>query len=233
MSWYASFGFKDFVLCAGYKSAVIKQFFLDYDLLFSDFKVSLGARDAVKILHRHSHEDWQVTVAETGLETMTGGRLKRVAPYLRGEQFMLTYGDGLADVDLHALADHHRQHGKLGTVTAVAPAGRFGELEMQGSSVTDFSEKPVTSRGLINGGYLVFQREFLDRLPDDDGLILEQEPLRELARERELSAYVHRGFWQCMDNSRDFQHLNSLWNAGDAPWKPAVQPAPQAYRRAA
>jgi glucose-1-phosphate cytidylyltransferase len=233
MSWYASFGFKDFVLCAGYKSGVIKQFFLDYDLLFSDFKLSLGARDTVKILNRHSHEDWQVTIAETGLETMTGGRLQRVGRYLRGEQFMLTYGDGLADVDLTALLEHHSQHGKLGTVTAVAPAGRFGELEMQGTTVTDFSEKPVTSRGLINGGYLVFQRAFLDRLPANDALILEQEPLRELARDGELSAYIHRGFWQCMDNSRDFQHLNSLWNAGDAPWIPAVEANSLTYRRAA
>lgn len=233
MRWYASFGHDEFILCAGYKSPVIKQFFLNYELLFSDFKLSLGSRDSVEVLHRHTHENWRVTIAETGLETMTGGRLKRVARYLNDDHFMLTYGDGLADVDLHALYDHHIQQGKLGTVTAVSPAGRFGELEISDDTVREFSEKPVTSRGLINGGYFVFQRSFLDRLPDDDSLVLEQEPLRELTREQELSAYVHQGFWQCMDNSRDYQHLNSLWNSGFAPWIPAVKTGPRLYRRAA
>jgi glucose-1-phosphate cytidylyltransferase len=221
------------VLCAGYKSAVIKQFFLNYEWQFSDVKLSLGSRDTIEVLHRHTHENWQVTIAETGLETMTGGRLKRVARYLKDDHFMLTYGDGLADVDLHALHQHHLKKGTLGTVTAVSPAGRFGELEMHGDTVAEFSEKPVTSRGLINGGYFVFQRAFLDRLPDDDRLVLEQEPLRDLTRDRELSAYVHQGFWQCMDNSRDFQHLNSLWSSGFAPWIPAPLSRPRVFRAAA
>ena len=220
MKTYARYGIKDFVLCLGYKSWVIKRFFLDYHLAESDFTLELGHDGPLDI---HSAglgcEDWKVTLAETGADAMTGCRLKRVEKYLRGDRFMLTYGDGVADVDLGKLLSCHKAHGKLGTVTAVQPPGRFGELEIEEGIVNDFSEKPPASKGFISGGFFVFERKFLSRLVDDPTLVLEQAPLMRLARDGELGAYQHDGFWHPMDSSRDYKYLNDLWSRNEAPWR--------------
>jgi glucose-1-phosphate cytidylyltransferase len=218
MGCYARHGFKRFIVCLGYKGWLIKRYFLDYNLAEADFTVKLDGSAPLEI-HKVSHpEDWEVTLVETGLHTMTGARVRRAARYIRGNDFLLTYGDGLSDVDIGALADFHRAHGRLGTVTAVPQPGRFGELELAGTRVAGFSEKPVRTAGRISGGFFVFRREFLDRLPDDDGLVLEQAPLLGLVRDGELAAYAHDGFWHCMDSSRDYQYLNQLWRDGRAPW---------------
>lgn len=230
MKGYARQGFRRFVLCLGYKSWVIKRYFLDYHLAGCDLRVDLGNRPAVEVLRPDEPEGWEVVLAETGLETMTGGRVKAVERYLEGPTFLLTYGDGVSDVDVHRLLDCHRRHGRIGTVTAVHSPGRFGELELDGPLVADFSEKPPASRGRINGGFFAFQRAFLDRLPADPSLVLEREPLRSLAADGELAAYAHDGFWHCMDNSRDYQYLNQLWAERKAAWVPA---APGRERRAA
>jgi glucose-1-phosphate cytidylyltransferase len=221
MASFARQGFRRFVLCLGYKSWVIKRYFLDYHLANSDLRLQLGCSPAVSVLRADESDSWEVTLAETGLHTMTGGRLKAVAPYLDRERFLLTYGDGLADVDVRALLEFHRRHGRLGTVTAVHAPGRFGELELRGNLVCDFSEKPPTSRGRINGGFFVFERAFLDRLSDDPTLVLEREPLRSLAADGELAAFAHDGFWHCMDNSRDYQLLNQLFAQRQALWAEA------------
>jgi glucose-1-phosphate cytidylyltransferase len=219
MKLYASQGFSRFVLCLGYKSWVIKRFFLDYHLAQSDFSLTLGTQGPVSLHSAPPAENWHVTLAETGLDTMTGGRVKGVEQYVHGETFLLTYGDGLADIDLRALLAFHQQHGKLATVTAVHPPSRFGEMELHESRVIEFAEKPQISRGYINGGFFVFNRALFRRLYDDPGLVLEQGPLTDLARDGQLMAYPHQGFWHPMDNSRDYRYLNELWNQGNAPWR--------------
>lgn len=218
METYARQGFRDFVLCLGYKSWVIKQYFLNYGLASSDLTIGLKPHCSVTVHNPPPIVDWRITLAETGLATMTGGRVKRIAQYVKGERFFLTYGDGLADIDLHALDAFHSAQGRIGTVTTVCPPGRFGEVEMNGSLVKEFAEKPMLSRGRISGGFFVFDRRFLDRLPEDSSLVLEHEPLMSLAREGELAGYCHDGFWHCMDSSRDHQYLNQLWDSGSAPW---------------
>ena len=231
MNGYARFGFRRFILCLGYKSWQLKSYLLNYRLAGSDLTLKLGPSVDHMVIHETPHdEEWEVILAETGLHTMTGGRVKRIAKYIDGDEFLLTYGDGVSDVNISSLVEFHRRHRGIGTVTAVQPPGRFGEIECDGPRVVDFTEKPPTSRGRISGGYFVFRREFLNRLSDDPNLVLEREPLFDLARDGELHAYPHDGFWQCMDNSRDFQLLNHLWNTGQAPWdRPAIVP----QRRAA
>jgi glucose-1-phosphate cytidylyltransferase len=219
MKGFARHGLTDFVICLGYKSWVIKRYFLDYHLAATDFTLRLNAPSSVRLQGPLSHENWQVTLAETGVDAMTGCRVKRVEKYLTGDSFLLTYGDGVADVDLAELLAFHRAHGGLGTVTAVRPPSRFGEIELTDDRVVEFAEKPVTARGWINGGFFVFRRRFLDRLEDDPGLVLEQGPLRQLAADGEMRAYRHHGFWQPMDSSRDYRYLNDLWDRGAAPWK--------------
>jgi glucose-1-phosphate cytidylyltransferase len=219
MKGFAQHGLTDFILCLGYKSWVIKRYFLDYHLARAD--VSLHLRSPEKV-HIHSHavaEDWHVTLAETGHDAMTGCRVKRIEKYITGDTFLLTYGDGVADINISKLLDFHCSHGKIGTVTAVRPPGRFGEVELEGSRVAEFNEKPLMARGRINGGFFAFQRCFFDRLQDDPGLVLERTPLIQLASDGELMAYQHNGFWQPLDNSREFHYLNELWNTGQAPWK--------------
>jgi glucose-1-phosphate cytidylyltransferase len=224
MKSYAQHGFTDFILCLGYKSWVIKRYFLDYHLASADFSLRLGAGDDVKIHGPYGAENWQVTLAETGLDTMTGCRVKRIEKYIQGDTFMLTYGDGVANVDVGRLVDFHRQHGKIGTVTAVCPPGRFGEIELDQGQVVEFSEKPLVARGRISGGFFVFKRNIFDRLHDDASLVFERAPLMQLARDGELMAFRHDGFWQPMDSSRDFKYLNDLWNADKAPWKTWERP---------
>ncbi|HEV7225973.1 MAG TPA: glucose-1-phosphate cytidylyltransferase [Pirellulales bacterium] len=219
MKGYAQHGFTDFVLCLGYKSWVIKRYFLEYHLAGVDFSLRLGSPAQVRVHDAVDEADWHVTLAETGLDAMTGCRVKRIEPYITGERFMLTYGDGVADIDLARLLAFHRSHGKLGTVTAIQPPSRFGEIELHGPRVVEFMEKPLASRGRINGGFFVFEREFLGRLADDPASVLEREPLTRLAGDGQLMAYLHDGFWHPMDSSRDYNQLNQLWSEGQAPWK--------------
>jgi glucose-1-phosphate cytidylyltransferase len=219
MQGYARHGFTDFVLCLGWKSWVIKRYFLDFHLADVDFSLRLGSPDELEVHDRLNESHWTVTLAETGEEAMTGCRLKRVEKYIRGDRFLLTYGDGVSDVDLTELVAFHRAHGKIATVTAISPPSRFGEIELNGPRVVQFMEKPVTAPGMINGGFFVFERKFFDRLDDDPSLVLELGPLTGLAEDGQLMAYAHHGFWHAMDSSRDHAHLNRLWSEGCAPWR--------------
>jgi glucose-1-phosphate cytidylyltransferase len=232
MKGLARGGLNRFVLCLGYKSWVIKRYFLDYHLASADFRVDLRTPDSYRLFGPAAEENWEITLAETGLETMTGGRVKRVEKYVTGDAFLLTYGDGVADVDIPSLLAFHRSHGKIGTVTTVRPPSRFGEIELDGHRVVEFDEKPAVARGCINGGFFVFNRALFDRMPEDPGLVFEQSPLKDLARDGELMAYRHEGFWQPMDSSRDHKLLNDLWNSGSAPWKTWDAPPPR-HRAAA
>ena len=219
MRRYAAYGLRDFVLCLGYRGEIIKDYFLRYHALGSDFTVDL-AGGAVEC-HRQVAEDWRVTLVDTGLETMTGARVQRVRRYLEDDDlFCVTYGDGLADIDVDALVAFHRRHGRLGTVTGVHPPSRFGQLVSDGAQVARFSEKPAREGTRISGGFFVFSRAFLDRLGDRPDLILEREPLEQLARDGELMVYEHDGYWQCADTVRDVDALRALWAAGSAPWVP-------------
>jgi len=225
MRAYARHGFRRFVLCTGYKSEVIKEYFLNYTSLNSDFTIDLQTNNVT--VHSVDHdEDWAVTVAYTGELTMTGGRVGRAANKYLGdaEHFAVTYGDGVCDVDLAEEFAYHLRQGKLGTVLGVNPPSRFGEIKLDGDTVKNFSEKPDLHHNWINGGYLFFHRDFLPKyLSEDEALVLEQTPLIRLADDGELAMYKHRGFWHCMDTQRDYTRLNDMWDAGDAPWlgKPA------------
>jgi glucose-1-phosphate cytidylyltransferase len=220
MKLYAHHGLTEFVLCLGYKGFVIKDFFVNYGARVRDFTVRLGVEPSVEFHNGHAEDGWAVTLAETGEATMTGARLRRVARYLPDGPFCLTYGDGVADVDIPRLIEFHRSHGRIATVTGVRPLGRFGELELDGRQVAAFAEKPHVTAGMINGGFFVFERAFIDRYLDDrDDLSLEAEPLQRLAADRELMVWPHAGFWQCMDTYREWKVLEDLWNAGQAPWR--------------
>ena len=217
MKHYAQYGFKDFVVALGYKGEYIKRYVVDYSSLHCDLTVSL--RDGgVKRHENGDSDDWTVNLVDTGLTTNTGGRIKRLAPYLDGETFMLTWGDGVSDVDLDRLLEFHRSHGRLATLTAVRPPARFGHLELDGDVVSEFSEKPQAREGWINGAFFVLEREVLDYIDGDDTQ-WEREPLERLARDGQLMAYRHDSFWQCMDTLRDKKLLDELWATGNAPWK--------------
>jgi glucose-1-phosphate cytidylyltransferase len=220
MKLYAYHKLTDFVLCLGYKGHVIKDFFLNYQARTVDITVRLDRRPTVELLDGHGEEGWAITLAETGQDTMTGARVRRIRRYLDRGPFCLTYGDGLGDIDVSELIRFHRSHGKLGTVTAVRPPGRFGELRVSGQRVTEFAEKPQVTEGYINGGFFVFERDFVDRYLDDrDEVVLEGEPLRRLAADGELMVWQHDGFWQPMDTYREYKILEHLWSTGQAPWK--------------
>ncbi len=216
MKNYAHFGHKDFYVALGYKASVIKEYFLNYRALNADFTVNLATGEVAP--HQIDPVDWRVTLVHTGDESMTGGRVKRMGAYVGDETFMLTYGDGVANVDLDALLRFHRSHGKMVTVTAVRPAARFGELGIIEDRVDTFQEKPQMHEGWINGGFFVIEPRFLD-LIEGDGTMLERQPLEKAARMGELMAYKHDGFWHCMDTKRDHDLLESLWREG-APWLP-------------
>lgn len=216
MNSYAAFGHKDFYLALGYKAQKVKEYFLNYRPLNTDFTVDLATGNLTS--HQSDTVDWRVTMVDTGLESMTGGRVKRMQKFVGKEPFMLTYGDGVANVDLDAVVAFHKQHGKMVTVTAVHPGARFGELQIEGEQVASFQEKPQMGQGWINGGFFVLQPEFFD-LIEDDTTILEREPLEIAARMGELMAYRHDGFWQCMDTKRDLDVLQCLWDSGAAPWR--------------
>jgi glucose-1-phosphate cytidylyltransferase len=214
MQTYANFGHKDFYIALGYKAEVIKEYFLNYRSLNSDFKVDLSSGKVTP--HQIDEVDWRVTLVNTGENSMTGGRVKRMESFMANETFMLTYGDGVANIDISALLNFHQSHGKMVTMTAVRPAARFGELELQGNQVVSFEEKPQMHNGWINGGYFVIEPSFFD-LISGDLTLLEREPLEQAAKMGELMAYRHEGFWQCMDTKRDHELLESLWLKG-APW---------------
>jgi glucose-1-phosphate cytidylyltransferase len=215
MKLYSHYGLNDFVICLGYKGYVIKEYFANYFLHNSDVTFDL-ATNALEV-HQNQAEPWRVTLVDTGEATQTGGRVKRVARYLDGP-FMLTYGDGVADIDLRALLEHHRASGLLATVTGVQPPGRFGSLEIDGARATGFREKPVGDGGWINGGFFVLAPEVIDYVADD-ATVWEREPMERLARDGQLGVYLHRGFWQPMDTLRDRNQLSAMWTSGKAPWK--------------
>jgi len=216
MHTYAYFGHKDFFIALGYKSEVIKEYFLNFSSINSDFTVDL--ENGAVTTKESNKLNWKVTLIDTGLHSMTGGRVKRMTNYVSDEPFLLTYGDGLSDIDIGELVEFHRSHGRLVTVSAVRPNARFGRLELAGDRVTSFEEKPQISEGWVNGGYFVVEPEFLE-LIDSDSTILEREPLEQAAQMGELMAYRHDGFWQCMDTKRDRDSLEAIWSSGKAPWK--------------
>jgi glucose-1-phosphate cytidylyltransferase len=217
MKLFSHHGVNEFVICLGYRGYMIKEYFTNYVLHNADLTVDLG-QGSVEY-HATNHEPWKVTLVDTGADTMTGGRLKRVAEYLTpGEPFFFTYGDGVADVDLTALAAFHKSHGKLATVTAVSPPGRYGALEIVDGGVKRFVEKPPGDEGLINGGFFVLQPEVTSRISGDD-MPWESEPLQGIAADGQLMAFHHPGFWTGMDTLRDKNHLEALWASGEAPWR--------------
>lgn len=213
---YAHYGFKEFALALGYKGEYIKRFFLEYYHLDSNLTVHLGKGHADA--HEQKREDWVVHLVDTGTQTQTGGRIKRLAHLLGNETFMLTYGDGVSNVSLTRLLEFHRAHGKLATVTAVRPPARFGELVFDGDLIKEFTEKPQIGEGWINGGFFVLEPQVLDYIGGDE-TVFERDPLERLAKDRQLVAYRHGDFWQCMDTLRDARLLESLWDSGNAPWK--------------
>lgn len=211
-------GLDEFVICTGYKSEMIKDFFVNYRSVNQDFTVTLGDHQSVEYHGDHGEANWRVTVADTGASTMTGGRIKRVRNYVGDERFLATYGDGIADIDLDALVKFHESHGKLATVTAVQPLSRFGVLDLDDDGgVRQFKEKPQVE-GWINIGYFIFEPEVFDYL-DGDQTVLEEEPLHRLAAAGQIAAYPHRGFWQPMDTYREALMLNEMWDGGTAPWR--------------
>jgi glucose-1-phosphate cytidylyltransferase len=223
MKTYAHYGINDFILCLGYKGWTIKEFFLNYCAFSSDVTVTLGKANSVEFENTMS-EDWRVTLADTGDSTQTGARVWKVRKYLHdAELFCLTYGDGVADIDISRLVAFHKEHGRIGTITGVRPAGRFGVMstdERGGISVVDeFEEKPQTTGGRINGGFFVFDHRIWDYLGDDEQLVFERGPLSGLARDGQLIMYEHDGFWQPMDTYREWRILNELWASGEAPWR--------------
>ncbi len=216
MKTYAKYKHSDFYLALGYKAEVIKDYFLNYRSLNSDFTIDLETGEFTA--HQKDNVSWKVTLVDTGLDSMTGGRVKRMKKFIGNEAFLLTYGDGVANIDIDALVDFHHSHGKMVTVSAVHPGARFGELDLDGNLVTSFKEKPQTTQGWINGGYFVIEPEFFD-LIQDDSTILERDPLEKAAQMGELMSYQHDGFWQCMDTKRDRDSLEELWQTDNPPWK--------------
>ena len=218
MKYYSSYGFNEFIICCGYKGYVIKEYFADYYLHRSDVTFDFANNNEM-IIHNNVAEPWKVTVVDTGLHTMTGGRLKRIQKYVGDQTFMMTYGDGVSDIDLDALLEFHRVHKKAATLTAIQPGGRFGVLDIDDNeTVRQFSEKAKEDGGWINAGFMVLEPEVFDYIEGDD-TFFEKEPLENLALDGKLAAYRHEGFWKCMDTMRDKGMLDELWNSGQAPWK--------------
>ena len=217
MKIYSHYGFHDFIICLGFKGYMIKEYFSNYFLHMSD--VTFDMNHNTMEVHERYAEPWKVTLVDTGTETMTGGRIKRVAPYIGEETFLLTYGDGVSDINISKLVEYHRGHGKLATVTATQPSGRFGALNLGAAGrVESFQEKPAGDGSWINGGYFVLETDMLDLIAGDP-TVFEKEPLERLAGDGQLLAYKHDGFWYAMDTLRDKNHLESLWHSGKAPWK--------------
>ncbi|HPA20667.1 MAG TPA: glucose-1-phosphate cytidylyltransferase [Verrucomicrobiae bacterium] len=227
MKMYAHYGHRDFILCLGYKGDIIRDYFRNYLWHTCDVTLALGDNLSVEFHNSHEEHDWRVTLADTGEETMTGGRIKRIERYLGSdEDFLMTYGDGVGDVDISSAIRFHRTHGKILTVTAVHPPGRFGEMGLESNGrVTEFNEKPQAEGGWINGGFFVASRRVFSYLENCDEIMFEQDPLRRLAVDGELVAYRHKGFWQPMDTFAEFNFLNGLWAKGAAPWQVWSKPS--------
>lgn len=219
MKEYSYFGFYEFIICAGYKQNMIKNWFADYFLYNSDVTFDFSDKKSDMVIHQSKCEPWKVTVVDTGLDTMTGGRIQRIQPYVDGETFFMTYGDGVCDVNIEELLEFHHRHGKLATLTAVLQEQQKGTLDIGGNNaVRSFREKNVNDGALINAGYMVLEPEIFKYL-DGDTCVFEQKPMQKLVEEGELMSYQHRGFWQCMDNKREMDDLEQLWQNGQAPWK--------------
>ncbi|WP_428324995.1 glucose-1-phosphate cytidylyltransferase [Nitrosopumilus sp.] len=216
MKIYSSFNFNDFLICCGYKGYMIKEYFANYSLHMSDITIDLTKNNLE--VHQKFVEPWKITLVDTGINTQTGGRLKRIKNYLEDETFCFTYGDGLSDINISACVDFHKNSKNIGTVTAVQPPGRFGALQIENNTVKNFQEKPQGDSSWINGGFFVFEPSVFDYIEDDD-TILERKPLEILAEKGKLGAYKHSGFWQGLDTLRDKNHLENLWNTNSAPWK--------------
>ena len=221
MRTYAAHGIKDFIICLGYKGQLIRQYFLNFESMVSDFTITLGKPDHLTF-HNQKNDDlnWRVTLVDTGEATMTGARVLKAAKYLDTDNtFCLTYGDGLTNVNISEVIKLHKQERRLLTVTGVRPASRFGEMETRGNQVINFAEKPQMQTGLINGGYFVAEKEFLKYLSGEDSCVLEKEPLEECSKAGQMTVYEHTGFWQCMDTYRDWLYLENLWQQKDCPWR--------------
>jgi len=219
MKIYAHYGYNDFVLCLGYKGEVIKEYFYHYEIMANDFQVTLGQSNTFQIFHNHQENDWKIILSDTGDKALKGARLKRIEKYIDSEDFMVTYGDGVADIDIPRLIAFHNSHGKIATLTGVKPLSRFGELLIEGQKVREFTEKPQSDEGLINGGFFIFRKEIFDYLEDIDDCDLEYGALEALAKEGQLMVYRHDSFWACMDTYRDMEYLNKLWSEGKALWR--------------
>jgi len=222
MKSYASYGVKRFILCLGYKRENFINYFLNYHERSTDITIKLGKDKNITYHSSHGEEDWEVTLAFTGTDTMTGGRVFKASKYLKesDKNFFLTYGDAVADIDIFKLYKFHCVNNKNITITAIRPGGRFGVVKLDGSSVDGFHEKPKSEGDLINGGFMVLKHSFVNEyLEEDDSLVFEQKPMQSAANDNQMSGYVHDGFWQCMDIQREYEYLNELWNNGEAPWK--------------
>lgn len=220
MQIYSHFGLREFVLCLGYRGSAIKDYFRNYAVRNNDLEVRLGSTPSLRTLGTNADEDWTVSLIETGERAQTGARVFRIREHLGKETFCLTYGDGLGSIDISALLDFHKRHGKIATVTGVRPPGRFGELELDGDQVVAFAEKPQVTQSFINGGFFVMEPAFIERyLSDDEGLILEREPLQQVDADGELMMYAHTDFWQPMDTFREWKMLDDMWQNGSAEWK--------------
>ena len=217
MKYYSMFSLKDFIICCGYRQEVIKEYFLNYRAYNSDFSIRLV--DNLLTVHREPREDWNVTLIDSGLDTMTGGRIKRIRKYLDEGPFLMTYGDGVCDVNITETIAFHKEHKRLATITTVKPEGRFGVLDINADGqIQEFREKSSQDMGWINGGYMVLEREVIDYIEGDD-TVFEAEPMERIAQDGQMMAYKHKGFWRCMDTQRDKKILEKLWEKGDAPWK--------------
>ncbi|MCJ2163212.1 MULTISPECIES: glucose-1-phosphate cytidylyltransferase [unclassified Pseudodesulfovibrio] len=220
MKIFAHHGHTDFVLPLGYKGEMIRDFFVNYEWMNNDITLELGKPDALCLHECHDETGWRITLADTGQATFKGGRIKRIEKYIEGDTFLLTYGDGVADVDINRLVEFHHTHGKIATITGVNPAQRFGEMKIDGTTVVSFREKPKEAgNNLINGGYMVLNRKIFDYLTPDEDCDFEYGPLERLAIDGELHVFQHNGFWACMDTLRDTEALNQIWNTGEAAWK--------------
>lgn len=217
MKQYSKYGFNDFIICCGYKQYVIKEYFANYFLHNSDITFDFSKGNKIEI-HNNMSEPWKVTLVDTGLNTMTGGRIKRVKEYIGNETFMVTYGDGVSNINISELVDYHRKHGKIGTMSAVQPEGRFGVLDIDNNQINAFREKSKDDSGWINCGFMVMNPEIFDYIEGDE-TVFEKEPLETLAKNGELMSFKHSGFWQCMDTLRDKEKLEKLWSSNNAPWK--------------
>lgn len=219
MKIYAYYGFKDFVICLGYKGDMIKEYFLNYEIMNNDFTIDMANKGNLKVHDSNETEDWKVTLADTGEDSQTGARVKKIEKYIDGDSFMLTYGDGVARINIQDLLQFHQNHGKTGTMTGVHPSSRFGEFSVEDNKITRFSEKPQTTADLINGGFFIFNTDFFDYLNEDDDCIMEQDPLENLAIDGKLMLYHNKNFWQCVDTYRELEHLNEYWKTKNPPWK--------------